>query len=257
MKITFLGTGTSQGVPVIGCRCKVCRSDNPKDQRLRSALMISFDDKRIIIDTGPDFRMQMLREKVNKIDAILYTHEHADHTAGLDDIRPLYFRVNKPIPIYAQSRVLDDLRQRFDYIFTEKNRYPGAPEVAPHTIIPYQSFHIGGKEITPIKILHGNLPITAYRIEDVAYITDAKYIPDESIKHLQNLEVLIINALHHKPHKMHLNLTEALAIIERLQPKKAILTHISHHMGFYDDVSKKLPENVYLAYDGMEIESSK
>ena len=219
--------------------------------------MLSYDDKRIIIDSGPDFRMQMLRKKIDKIDAILYTHEHADHTAGLDDIRPLYFRLKKPLPIYAQSRVLADLRQRFDYIFTEQNRYPGAPEVDPHTLVHYQSFSIGNKEITPLKILHGNLPITAYRIEDIAYITDAKYILDESIKHLQNLEVLIINALHHKPHKMHLNLTEALAIIEQLQPKKAILTHISHHMGFYDEMSKKLPKNVYLAYDGMEIGSGK
>jgi len=255
MKITLLGTGTSQGVPVIGCQCEVCQSTDVKDKRLRSSVMIAFDNKRYIIDSGPDFRMQILRENIDCIDGILYTHEHADHTAGLDDIRPLYFKMNKPMPIYAQERVIKDLQKRFDYIFNQENRYPGAPEVSENIVAEDQSFQLENMSVTPIPVLHGNLPILGYRFDNVAYITDAKSIDKNSMQLLQNLDILIINALHHEPHKKHLNLTEALAIIKELRPKKAILTHISHYMGLYTTTQKQLPDNVVLGFDGMQIVS--
>ncbi len=254
MKIRLLGTGTSQGVPVIGCKCKVCHSSNPKDQRLRTSAMLSWDDHKVVIDCGPDFRTQMLLAEVNKIDGILFTHEHADHTAGLDDIRPLYFRGKKPVPIYALPRVIDNLKKRYDYIFAKENRYPGAPKVAVNNIEPGQTIQIGGKTITALAVQHGMLPILGYKFDKAAYLTDVKYLPEETMTALQNLDVLIINALHHKEHKMHLNLEESLTIIEKLQPKKAILIHISHHMGFYNEIAPALPDNVLLGYDGMEID---
>lgn len=254
MKIHFLGTGTSQGVPVIGCHCPVCQSDNKKDKRLRTSAMIEWDNHRFVIDCGPDFRTQMLRENVDFIDGILFTHEHADHTAGLDDIRPLYFRAKKPIPIYGLPRVIDDLKRRFEYIFTTENRYPGAPEVAIHLLEPHQKIVLGGKTVEALPVLHGELPILGYKIENMAYITDAKTLPDSTIEALKNLDLLVINALHHRSHKTHLNLEEALALISRLQPKQAILTHISHHMGLHEDIDKTLPEHVRLAYDGLCIE---
>jgi len=256
MKIRLLGTGTSQGVPVIGCDCKVCQSANAKDKRLRTSAMLSWDNHKVVIDCGPDFRSQMLRAKVKEIDGILFTHEHADHTAGLDDIRPLYFRRKKPIPIYALPRVIDNLKKRYDYIFTKENRYPGAPEVAVHNIEPGQEIQIGGKKITALAVQHGPLPILGYKFGNAAYLTDVKYLPEETMIALQNLDVLIINALHHKEHKMHLNLKESLALIKELQPKKAVLIHISHYMGLYDEVAPKLPKNVVLSYDEMEIDLS-
>ncbi len=251
MKITLLGTGTSQGVPVIGCHCKVCQSDNFKDKRLRTAAMIEWEQHRLIIDCGPDFRMQMLRAGVDFIDGICFTHEHADHTAGLDDIRPLYFRQKKPIPIYGLPRVLDDLQRRFSYIFTQKNRYPGAPRVAEHPLQPHHTFKIGDQVIETLPVMHGSLPILGYKIHNFAYITDAKTIPESTYKALQNLDLLVINALHHKEHKTHLNLKEALELIAHLKPKQAVLTHVSHYMGLYDEVSKNLPNNVQLGYDGL------
>ncbi len=254
MKITLLGTGTSQGVPVIGCQCAVCQSANPKDKRLRTSAMIEWKNSRIIIDCGPDFRPQMLREKVAEIDAILFTHEHADHTAGLDDIRPIYFRKGAPLPIYALKRVMDNLEKRFDYIFTRKNRYPGAPEVEKNILKAFENFHINGKEIIPLEVMHGNLPILGYKINNFAYLTDAKTLPEKTIEELQNLDLLIVNALHHKPHKMHMNLKESLALIAKIQPRKAVLIHISHYMGLYEEVPPQLPDNVILGYDGMQLE---
>jgi len=251
MKITLLGTGTSQGVPVIGCQCKVCRSGNPKDKRLRTAAMIEWAEHRYIIDCGPDFRTQMLREKVANIDGIFFTHEHADHTAGLDDIRPLYFRKGQPMPIYALPRVIQNLEQRFDYIFTDKNRYPGAPRVAVHLLEPHQKIKLGDKTFEALPVLHGKLPILGYKIDNFAYITDAKTLPESTLNALKNIDLLVINSLHHKPHKTHLNLEEALKTIEQIQPKQAVLTHISHHMGLHDDISRQLPENVQLGYDGL------
>ncbi len=254
MEIKLLGTGTSQGVPVIGCQCKVCQSQNLKDNRLRTSALLKWDKFTFVIDTGTDFRQQMLREKVEKLDGIFYTHEHADHTAGLDDIRPLYFRRKSPIPVYAQERVIDDLEKRFQYIFTKVNRYPGAPEVSPFTPKAYRSYFIGGKEITPFIVMHGTLPIYAYKVDRMAYITDAKTIPQKSIDLIKEIDLLIINALHHKEHKMHLNLKESLEIIEIIKPRKAVLTHISHHMGLYEEINKQLPDNVFLGYDGMRLQ---
>jgi len=254
MKIILLGTGTSQGVPVIGCRCKVCQSGNIKDKRLRTSAMIEWDDYRYVIDCGPDFRMQMLSQNIETINGIFFTHEHADHTAGLDDIRPLYFRGKQQIPIYALQRVINNLKTRFDYIFTEENRYPGAPKVEINMIEPHQKINIGNKIIEAIPVLHGELPILGYKIDNFAYITDAKKLPDSSIKSLKNLDLLIINALHHRPHNTHFNLKESLELIEILKPKKAILTHISHHMGLHDEINASLPPNVRLGYDGLVVE---
>ncbi|HFX17625.1 MAG TPA: MBL fold metallo-hydrolase [Flavobacteriales bacterium] len=254
MKIHFLGTGTSQGVPVIGCHCPVCQSTNEKDKRLRTSVMLEWNDVRYVIDCGPDFRTQMLQENVETIDGILFTHEHADHIAGLDDIRPLYFRAKKPMPIYGLPRVINDLKRRFEYIFTTENRYPGAPEVAVHLLEPHQKIVLGGKTVEALPVLHGQLPILGYKIENLAYITDAKTLPDSTIEALKNLDLLVINALHHRPHKTHLNLEEALALISRLQPKQAILTHMSHHMGLHEDIDKTLPKHVSLAYDGLCVE---
>jgi phosphoribosyl 1,2-cyclic phosphate phosphodiesterase len=255
MKITLLGTGTSQGVPVIGCDCEVCQSADPKDNRLRSSAMVEWGSHRLIIDSGTDFRTQMLREKVRQIDGILFTHEHADHTAGLDDIRPLYFRQKKPVPVYGLKRVLADLQQRFHYIFTKENRYPGAPEVQSIELIPFQKIRINGLKLTPLAVMHGNLPILGYKFNDkLAYITDAKSLPDETISEIQHIDLLILNALHHKKHKMHFNLREALDTIEKIKPVKAVLTHISHDMGLYENIQNLLPANVSLGYDGLTIQ---
>ncbi len=255
MKIKLLGTGTSQGVPVIGCQCEVCRSDNLKDKRLRTAAMIEWDQKRYVFDCGPDFRTQMLREQIDRIDGIFFTHEHADHTAGLDDIRPLYFKQARPVPIYALPRVIQDLQKRFDYIFTNENRYPGAPRVKIHQLEPYQKINLGDKTLEALPVLHGQLPILAYKIDNIAYITDAKFLPDTTIDVLTNqLDLLIINSLHQKQHQTHFNLKEALKIIKIINPKQAILTHISHHMGLYEEISRQLPARVKLGYDGMLLE---
>ena len=254
MKVTLLGTGTSQGVPVIGCHCEVCRSKNPKDKRFRTSAMFEWNDKRFIIDCGPDFRMQMLREEIDRINGIFFTHEHSDHTAGLDDIRPLYFRQDdRPVPIYGLSRVIDDLEKRFNYIFTNENRYPGAPRVAANRLEPHQKIKIGDKTMEALPVLHGTLPILGYKFENVAYITDAKTLPDSTINALKNIDLLIVNSLHHTLHNTHFNLEEALVAIKIIQPKQAVLTHISHHMGLYDKVSRLLPSNVTLGYDGLVI----
>jgi len=254
MKITLNGTGTSQGVPVIACSCKVCQSNDQKDRRLRTSAMIEWNKQRLIIDCGPDFRTQMLKAQVQHIDAILFTHEHADHTAGLDDIRPLYFKQNKAVPIYALERVLNNLQKRFDYIFTDQNRYPGAPEVKPHRIKAEDIFSIKGLKIQAIDVRHGDLPILGYIFDEkIAYITDAKTLPEKTVKALRGINLLIINALHHKPHKMHLNLKESLNLIKQIQPEQAVLTHISHYMGLYSEIQPELPENVILGYDGLEI----
>ena len=255
MKVTLLGTGTSQGVPVIGCQCEVCRSMNPRDKRLRTSAMLEWDNNRYIIDCGPDFRMQMLREEIDRIDGILFTHEHSDHTAGLDDIRPLYFRQDdRPVPIFGLPRVINDLEKRFNYIFTDENRYPGAPRVAVNYLEPHRKITIGGKTLTPLPVLHGQLPILGYKFDNIAYITDAKSLPDSTIKVLKHIELLIINSLHRSQHNTHFNLEEALIAINIIQPKQAVLTHISHHMGLHDNVNSQLPENVKLGYDGMTIE---
>lgn len=251
MKITFLGTGTSQGIPIIGSTHPVCLSKNPKDKRLRVSVLLEWESSTLLIDCGPDFRQQLLRTNCSRIDAVLFTHEHSDHTAGIDDLRPFYFRQGN-IPVYAHTRVVSALKKRFGYIFQTENKYPGVLTLDVHTIENI-SFFIGDKEITPVEVYHHKLPVFGFRIEDFAYITDAKTIANEEVKKLENLEVLVINALRLEPHLSHFNLEEALAFIDRVKPKKAYLTHISHHMGFHDDVQKTLPENVFLAYDELNI----
>ncbi len=252
MKIQFLGTGTSQGIPVIGSEHPVCKSKDQKDRRLRVSVLIEWEDSSIIIDCGPDFRQQMLASNCKKIDAILFTHEHSDHTAGLDDIRPFFFKQGE-IPVYAHQRVLKNLEKRFDYIFETENKYPGAPGVSEMEVINNVPFLINEKKIIPINLMHGNLQVFGYRLHDFAYLTDVKTIADEEIEKLKNLNVLVINALREEPHNTHFNLQEALDFIRFVNPKKAYLTHISHLLGFHDEVQKKLPENVFLAYDNLII----
>jgi len=251
LKITFLGTGTSQGIPIIGSTHPVCLSDNPRDKRLRVSVLIEWDDYCYVIDCGPDFRQQMLNAKVSKIDGIVFTHEHADHTMGLDDIRPFFFRQGD-IDLFAHKRVFKALKKRFDYIFTTKTKYPGVPSVVKHKI-KNKPFTLGNLEVIPIDGLHYKLQVFGFRFKDFAYLTDMKTVPEVEVEKLQNLEVLVVNALREEPHMSHFNLEEALAFIEKVKPKRAYLTHISHLLGFHDDVQQKLPENVFLAYDNLQL----
>lgn len=251
MKITFLGTGTSQGIPVIGSDHPVCMSDNPKDKRLRVSVLVEWAEYAYVIDCGPDFRQQMLNAKCRKIDGILFTHEHADHTAGLDDIRPFYFRQGD-IPIFAHARVLVALKNRFDYIFQTEDKYGGAPGVVSHEIAN-NPFVIGGMEVVPISGWHHKLQVFGFRFGDFAYLTDMKTIDDAEVEKLQDVKILVVNALRHEPHISHFNLDEALALIEKVQPQKAYLTHISHMFGFHDEIENKLPQNVHLAFDNLQL----
>ena len=253
MTIYFLGTGTSQGIPVIGSSHSVCKSSNKKDKRLRVSVWITWDDNSVVIDCGPDFRQQMLISECSKIDAILFTHEHSDHTAGLDDIRPFFFKQKKDIPIYAHERVLENLYKRFDYIFETDNKYPGAPSVQTFEVINNQFFKIYQSIIIPIEVKHGSLQVFGYRIQDFAYLTDVKTIELTEIEKLKGLKVLVVNALREEPHHSHFSLQDALDFITLVQPEKAYLTHISHLMGFHDEVQSKLPKNVFLAYDDLQI----
>ncbi|REE79899.1 phosphoribosyl 1,2-cyclic phosphate phosphodiesterase [Lutibacter oceani] len=252
MKITFLGTGTSQGIPVIASMHPVCLSKDKRDKRLRVSILVEWDNYTYVVDCGPDFRYQMLRANVRKIEGVLITHEHADHIAGLDDLRPFCFQLGA-VPIYAQKRVLDNLAYRFQYIFNDTNKYPGAPKVE-SVLIKNEPFIIGNLKVVPIEVMHGELKIFGYRFNNVAYLTDVKTITTVEKEKLKNLEVLIINAIRHKPHHSHLNIEEALELIDELQPEKTYLTHISHHLGFHSEVEKTLPKNVFLAYDELVIE---
>ncbi len=252
MKVYFLGTGTSQGIPVIGSNHPVCKSTDFKDKRLRVSVWISWGNHSFVIDCGPDFRQQMLSSNCQKVDGILFTHEHADHTAGIDDIRPFNFKQGE-IPIYAHQRVIDNLRRRFDYVFETVNKYPGAPSVATIEVVNNEPFSLGNKTVIPIDVMHGNLQVSGYRIDDFAYLTDVKTIEKSEIEKLKNLKVLVINALREEPHDTHFNLKEALDFITLVQPKTTYLTHISHIMGYHEEVQKNLPPNVFLAYDNLEI----
>ncbi|MDT8346466.1 MAG: MBL fold metallo-hydrolase [Flavobacteriaceae bacterium] len=252
MKITYLGTGTSQGIPVIGSKDPVCLSDDVRDKRLRVALKIEVDDKCFVIDCGPDFRQQMLQHKVETIDALLFTHEHADHTAGLDDIRPYYFKQGS-FDVYLTQRVLASVQKRFYYMFTAQ-KYPGAPSLNIH-LFEDDAFNVKGVEVLPIPVSHGfNWPVTGFRIQNFAYITDMKEYTDDTIRRLQGVKVLTVNALRKEVHHSHLNLDEALEFIEKVKPEKAYLTHISHKMGFHADLEAELPEHIKPAYDGLSIE---
>jgi len=252
LNIYFLGTGTSQGIPIIGSTHPVCKSTDYKDKRLRVSLWMSWGDHSYVIDCGPDFRQQMLASNCQKVDGILFTHEHSDHTAGLDDIRPFNFRQGE-MPIYAHQRVIENLKKRFDYVFETENRYPGAPSVKTIEVINNQPFVLGGKTVIPINAMHGDLQVFGYRVDDFAYLTDVKTVAPEEVKKLKNLDVLVLNALRITPHNTHFNLQEALDFIALVQPKKTYLTHISHLLGFHEEVQKELPENVFLAYDNLVI----
>ena len=251
IKALFLGTGTSQGVPVVGCSCVVCKSNNFKDKRLRSSLLLSIDNYNILIDVGPDFRAQILRSNHLTIDSVLFTHQHRDHTGGLDDLRPIYYLNKKPISLYAESNVCNAIKKDFSYIFSDFD-YPGKPKLHLHPI-DNKSFSISNLEITPIRVMHYKLPIFGYRIEDLAYITDANYISESEKKKLLGLKILILNSLQKENHISHYNLKQSLALIKELKPKKAYLTHISHEMGLHDEVMRDLPENVFLSYDNLEL----
>jgi len=252
LKVYFLGTGTSQGIPVIGSNHSVCKSSDLKDKRLRVSVWISWENFSLVIDCGPDFRQQMLVSGCKKIDALLFTHEHSDHTAGLDDIRPFYFKQGD-IPVYAHSRVLENLKKRFDYIFETHNKYPGTPTIATHNVENNNPFSFANKTVHPINVMHGDLQVFGYRIDDFAYLTDVKTIEENEILKLSGLKVLVINALREESHKTHFNLEEALDFIKLVAPDRAYLTHISHILGFHDEVQKKLPPNIFLAYDNLEI----
>ncbi len=252
MKVYFLGTGTSQGIPVIGSKSPVCLSDDQKDKRLRVSVWIHDLDFSLVVDCGPDFRQQMLKSECPSIDAILFTHEHADHTAGLDDIRPFNFKQGA-LKAYGHKRVLDNIKSRFGYIFQTENRYPGAPSLDTIEVHNDQPFQVKDKTIIPISAWHGSLQVFGYRVDNFAYLTDLKTVPDEELSKFENLDVLVINALREEPHDTHFNLQEALAFIELVKPGKTYLTHISHNMGFHEEVQKRLPENVFLAYDNLEI----
>jgi phosphoribosyl 1,2-cyclic phosphate phosphodiesterase len=253
MKATFLGTGTSQGVPVIACDCIVCQSADPRDNRTRTSFMIEFDNGfNVVIDTGPDFRQQMLREKVLDVNAVLFTHEHKDHVAGLDDIRAFNFKHKRDMDVYCEHRVHDALKVEFHYVFATTT-YPGVPKMNV-TEISNEPFLLNGQEIIPIKGMHYKLPVLGFRFGKLTYITDMNSISDEEFEKITGSDILIINALRKEDHISHFNLEQALEIIKKVNPKKAYLTHLSHHMGLHEEVEQELPENVFVGYDGLHIE---
>jgi phosphoribosyl 1,2-cyclic phosphate phosphodiesterase len=253
LNITFLGTGTSQGVPVIGCSCEVCQSLDFRDQRLRASIHIAVEGQSFVVDTGPDFRMQMLREGIKKLDAVLFTHEHKDHTAGLDDIRPFNFYQQADIPIFGRLAVLEQLQREYAYIFNDK-KYPGVPQVA-CVEIDHNPFQINGIGITPIPVLHYKLPVLGFRIGDFSYITDANHIPEESLALLEGSEILVLNALQKEPHIAHFTLDQAIEQAQRIGAKKTYFTHISHRLGKHAAVEKELPEGIFLSYDGLKLDA--
>ena len=252
MRITLLGTGTSQGVPVIACNCHVCRSTNPKDRRSRSSVMIHVDNQVIVIDTGPDFRNQMLDNNVNDIDSIIYTHEHKDHVAGLDDVRAFNQKWKKPIHIYLSNQVSEAIKREYHYIFVEK-RYPGIPEINLN-IINNNSFLIGETKIIPIQALHYKLPVFGFRIKNFVYLTDVSYISEEEKEKIYGADLLVIDSLRRKPHLSHFNLQQSIELIKQVSPKKSLLTHISHYMGLHDELVNELPFNINPGYDGQVID---
>ena len=254
MKVTFLGTGTSQGVPVIACSCAVCQSNDPRDKRLRTSIHIQHGNSSFVIDSGPDFRQQMLRAEIKNLTALIFTHEHKDHVAGMDDIRAFNYVLKKKIDIYATLRVQEALVREFPYVFHDF-KYPGVPEVNMITIDEHP-FIIEGLEFIPIEVLHYKLPVNAYRFGDFTYITDANFISEKEKEKIKGSRIVVINALRREKHVSHFNLQEALELIKELQPEKAYLTHISHQLGKHSDVEQELPPNVFLAYDGFEIEMS-
>lgn len=253
MKITFLGSGTSQGVPVIGCTCEVCQSLDYRDKRLRSSIRVEVEGQSFIIDAGPDFRQQMLRENVRRVDAVIFTHAHRDHTAGLDDVRAYNFLQEMDMPVYGTQSVMDQLKIEYAYAFA-KDAYPGIPRLILN-LVDIEPFSVNGVTITPLPVMHLKLPVLGFRFGDFSYITDANYIPDETIEKLQGTDTLVLNALQIQPHVSHFNLAEAIQMVNRIRPKKTYFTHISHKLGLHAHVEKNLPDGILLAYDGLEISS--
>lgn len=254
MKITVLGSGTSQGIPVIACDCNVCASSDKRDDRLRCSILLSDKGENVVIDAGPDFRQQMLRHKVKTLKAVVFTHEHKDHLAGLDDVRAFNYQEKRDMEIYCDVRVEKALHREYHYVFSETT-YPGIPQLKLNIIENKPFKVIEGFVLIPIEVMHYKLPVFGYRIGDFAYITDAKTVEKEEIEKLKGVKTLIINALRIEPHISHFNLEEALAFIEEVQPEVAYLTHISHLFGTHIDIEKLLPANVFVAYDGLEIEA--
>jgi phosphoribosyl 1,2-cyclic phosphate phosphodiesterase len=251
MRLTFLGTGTSTGVPTVACQCQVCTSSDPHDKRTRPSLLLEFDGRVVVIDTSPDFRQQALRERMKRLDAVVFTHTHADHVLGLDDVRVFYFRQREPIPIFADSHSMDNIQRIFKYIFDQTYPYGGIAKLDPHVIIG--PFDLWGERLTPLPVLHGSLPVLGFRFGRTAYVTDFSTIPDPTIPLLEGLDILILDALRHKPHPAHSNLEQSLAWVERLKPGRAFFTHIAHELG-HEETNAMLPSHVRLAYDGLKLE---
>jgi phosphoribosyl 1,2-cyclic phosphate phosphodiesterase len=254
MRLTFLGTGTSTGVPSIACQCETCLSEDPRDKRLRVSVLVEHDGKRILVDTSTDFRQQALKHKITYLDAILITHCHADHVFGLDDIRPLNFRYGA-MGVYANEAAWRDLRRIFKYVFEPTHIGGGLPQLIPHVVFPNSPFNIGKNlTITPLEVIHGELQVMAYRFNDFAYVTDLKFIPPESLTGLMDLDALVLDCVRIRPHSTHLCLSEALEYIEKLRPKRAFLTHLNHEI-MHERDSNLLPDNVCFAYDGLVIDN--
>ena len=251
MKVTFLGTGTSHGVPVVGCSCAVCTSPDPRDRRLRTSVHLAVAGKSIVIDAGPDFRQQMLAHRINHLDAIVFTHEHKDHTGGLDDVRGFNLFQPDPIPIYARQAVLTRLRREYAYIFANDG-YPSTPQIAVHPITT-QPFEVQGVSFTPIEVQHYQLSVLGFRIENFTYITDAKQIVDSEKEKIRGTHTLVLNALHYAPNVAHFTVDEALALVEDVRPRQTFFVHMSHELGRHEDVAKTLPKHVSLAYDGLQV----
>jgi phosphoribosyl 1,2-cyclic phosphate phosphodiesterase len=251
IKITFLGSGTSQGVPVIGCYCKVCKSKDSRDNRLRSSVLVESVDTRIVIDTGPDFRQQLLRSQITTLDAVVFTHEHKDHIAGLDEVRAFNYLQKRRMPVYATERVQSAIKREFAYVFSDE-KYPGIPEIDLYTF-DKADFSIGDLQLRPIDVMHHQMPVKAFRVNDFVYITDANAISESEKEKLKGTTVLVLNALRREEHISHFTLQQALELIDELKPQKAYLTHISHQLGLHQEVSSELPKNVELAFDGLQL----
>jgi len=252
MHITFLGTGTSQGVPMIGCECEVCRSTDPKDKRLRTSILISNGDKNVVVDTGPDFRQQMLRENVKTLEAVVFTHEHKDHIAGMDDIRAYNYLQRRDMDLYATRNVQEALKRDFFYAFNNST-YPGVPKAVLHTIEHGQSFELAGLNFLPFEVMHFKLPVTAFRIGNFSYITDANFISEESKKIIRGSKIIVLNALRKEKHVSHYTLEEAVELMQELKPVQGYFVHMSHQIGLHEEVNKSLPGNIRLAYDGLNL----
>ncbi len=251
MKLTFLGTGTSTGVPTLACHCKVCKSPDPHDKRTRPSILLEYDGRAVVIDTTPDFRGQALREGMERLDAVVFTHAHVDHVLGLDDVRVFCFRQGGPIPIYAEAHCLENIRRIFKYVFDQDYPYGGIPKLDPHLI--EGPFEVWGERLVPVRVMHGDLPVLGFRFRNSAYVTDFSTIPDEAIPALEGLDVLILDALRHKPHPTHSNVEQSLALVRRLKPRQAFFTHIAHELG-HEETNATLPPHVLLAYDGLKLE---